>query len=70
MSTATAPELAQAPPIAPRLAHIVEKVPGTQEFQDKCLCGFIWDALFVSPNMPPCEECIEIFKRRMSEGSQ
>ena len=50
-----------------RLRHIVELKPGTNEYQDKTLCGYEWDMLKPKPNGTICDECEAECKRRLNE---
>lgn len=57
MTTAVAPEVTKATS-APILRHIVElNADGTPK--DKCLCGHIWDRVFITDG-PLCDECRKI----------
>ena len=61
-------QVAQAPPATPMVRHIVEKKPGAAptavDYEDKALCGALWDRLFVSPDGPLCGDCRAEFRLR------
>lgn len=46
-----------------RPRHIVE-LDAQGQPTDKCLCGYLWDQVFVSHNGEICQECIDELKRR------
>ena len=43
--------------------HYVELDSKSQP-TDKCLCGYIWDRVFISHNGEICQECVDELKRR------
>lgn len=47
--------------------HIV-KLDANGNPLDECLCGYVWDRVFLSHGKEICQECVEILKRNQREG--
>jgi len=45
------------------LRHLVLLDPVTGEPSDRCLCGHIWDAVFIAHGEEICQKCVEESKK-------
>jgi hypothetical protein len=46
-----------------RLRHIV-KLDAAGKPTDACLCGYLWDRVFVAHNGEICQACVDEMRRR------
>lgn len=72
----TLPEQETRPEVKPgggtgkaRVRHYVE-LDAEGRPTDECLCGYIWDRVFVKhdPDAGICQECVDELRRRQQQG--